>query len=113
DSAAWDVEEARAGENNAESLGTRDGHVQPVHAKQELNITRELFAARSRHRDEAHGGLLALELVDSSDACLRRQKPFQQIDLSIVGRDDQNVRLPNLSRFAVTISKPLTQEAMT
>ena len=52
-----------------------------------------VIARRSRvmHRNEAHVGPLAPETVDRSNTGVSRQQAFQQIDLSIVGRDDQNV----------------------
>jgi hypothetical protein len=50
---------------------------------------------------------LPLKLVDRSIAGVSRQQAFQQIDLSIVGRDNQNVGHPDLSFLAVPIAERL------
>ena len=55
---------------------------------------------------------MPLKLVDRSNTGVSRQQAFQQIDLSVVGRDDQNVGHPNPSFLAVAIAERLAEKTM-
>ena len=64
---AGHIEEAGAGEDEAEDLRPRDGDVDAIEAEQEVDVAGHLGGRGGGHRDQADRRLLALELVDRAD----------------------------------------------
>ncbi len=77
--------------DDREALCARHGDVQPVLVVEELDVPRQVIAARRRHRHDDRLRLLALELVDRADARARRKHRLQQIHLRVVRRHDEDV----------------------
>src|SRR3546814_5932020 len=67
DGPAWRFEQHGVRKEDGCRLRARDRHVDPVEREEKGDVAGHLLAAGSRHRHEANGRFLPLELVDSSD----------------------------------------------
>ena len=56
----------------------------------QLEIARQVLSARGGHAEDAHSGLLPLELVDGADPCPGQERG-QTGDVCVVGSDDEDV----------------------
>src|SRR4051794_26998798 len=86
-----DTEEGRGSNDDRDAPRTRRGDVEAVATEEEAHPARRELGRRRRHRVDADGRLLALELVDGPDPGRLRQAPLDLADLGVVGRDDENV----------------------
>jgi hypothetical protein len=91
-------------------LCARDCHIEAIDAEKKLDVSGKFVVARSGHRDKADGCLLPLKLIDRADAAARRKRPRQQIDLSIVGRDDEDIILIDLANRSIAVPELLANE---
>lgn len=86
------VEQICTMDNNCKALCTTDRHVEAVGIEQEFRSTRRIDALGSHHGNNNDGSLLSLEFVHRADLYACGQNLFEEIDLQIVGCNDQNVR---------------------
>jgi hypothetical protein len=112
DSAARHVEQSEARKHHDQRLRARDRHVQPIDAKQELDVARQLVGTGGRHRNQTHRRLLPLQLVDRADPDTGRQHARQEIDLRVVGRDHQDVGRTNDALVAIPILIRLVDQGL-
>ena len=88
------IEETRRTDEVRQALGARDRDVEAVAAEEELDVARDLGAARGRHREEDDRRLLSLELVDGADPDPHVGDSLPQApDVRVVRRDDHHVPL--------------------
>jgi hypothetical protein len=54
-------------------------------------LSTQIVAGRCRHRDQNHGGFLALKSVDGSNPSTLGQTRSEKIDLHVVGTDHEDI----------------------
>ena len=81
----------RARDEHGERLRARDRDVEAVAREEELEVARQVVAARGRHREEDDRRLLPLELVDRADPRVRPEPGAQAAHLRVVRRHDEHV----------------------
>ena len=98
---AVDVEQRRRAREHGPALGARRGDVEAVPVEGEPDPARRVLGRRARHRDDDHRRLLALELVDRAHRHRGRELRPQRPHLGVVGRDDEDVLVPERARAVV------------
>jgi hypothetical protein len=109
---AFHRQQVRAGDDDGEALGAGDGDVEAVFREQKADVARQGVFAGSGHRDDDHRGFLALEFVDGADARAGRQRLPQQVDLHVVGGDDEDVVDADAVFLAVAVDEVLMQQVV-
>ncbi len=86
-----EVDQAAVHHQHGQDPRAADGDVEAVFRIEEVGVPGQVLGTRAGHADQDDLGFLALELVDGTNAGIVREERAEQINLSIIGRDHQNV----------------------